>query len=227
MKKVLPLLFLILFGTTVPSLEAKTSRAHLVSEVDSCWAILQEIMSDPATAIPPAVWQRAHAVVIVNQFKAGFIFGLKGGYGVILVKKPGGHWSVPVLLSADEASLGFQIGAKSVESVNIITDDQTPRLLFRKRYNLGFNAKAVAGPHAAEAESVNHTLLTDPVYVYTKSSGLYAGATVNAAEVARNDEDNFVLYNTNYSMPELLYSDWVQAPTDVQPLMSYLERLAP
>ena len=227
MKKVLPLLLLVLFGTTVPSLEAKTPRVRLVSEVDSCWAILQEIMSDPATAIPPAVWQRARAVVIVNQFKAGFIFGLKGGYGVILVKKPGGHWSVPVLLSADEASLGFQIGAKSVESVNIITDDQTPRLLFRKRYNLAFNAKAVAGPHAAEAERVNRMLLTSPVYVYTKSSGLYAGATVNAAEVARNDEDNFVLYNTNYSMPELLYSDWVQAPADVQPLMGYLERLAP
>ena len=26
--------------------------------------------------------------MILSQFKAGFIFGVKGGYGVLMVKKP-------------------------------------------------------------------------------------------------------------------------------------------
>ena len=56
---------------------------------------------------------------------------------------------------------------------------------------------------------------------------LYAGATVKAGHVERNDEANFILYNTSYTMPELLYSDWVTPPADVQPLMSYIEQLAP
>jgi len=28
-------------------------------------------------------------------------------------------------------------------------------------------------------------------------------------------------------MPELLYSDWVTPPSEVQPLMSYVQQLAP
>ena len=78
-----------------------------------------------ATAVPASVWRQAHAVVITNQFKGAFIFGVKAGFGVVLVKQPNGHWSVPVLLSANEVSLGLQLGGKAVETVYIITDDAT------------------------------------------------------------------------------------------------------
>jgi lipid-binding SYLF domain-containing protein len=63
--------------------------------------------------------------------------------------------------------------------------------------------------------------------VYSKSVGLYAGATVKAGHVQRNDPANFTLYNTPYTMPELLYSDWVTPPPEVQPLMSYVQQIAP
>ena len=63
--------------------------------------------------------------------------------------------------------------------------------------------------------------------VYTKSAGLFAGATVKAGHFSRNDKANFQLYNTKYSMPELLYSDWVQPIPEVQPLMNLMQRLAP
>src|ERR1700691_6048456 len=109
MKKVLPLLFLALFGATVVTTEATPSRNDLVTDVDSCWAVLQEIMGSPATAIPPHVWRRARAVLITNQFKGAFIIGVKAGYGVVMVKKSDGRWSLPVLVSASEASLGLQI----------------------------------------------------------------------------------------------------------------------
>ena len=60
-----------------------------------------------------------------------------------------------------------------------------------------------------------------------KSAGVFAGATVKAGRIARNDKANFSLYNTRYTMPELLYSDWVQAPAEIQPLMAMVQRLAP
>jgi lipid-binding SYLF domain-containing protein len=63
--------------------------------------------------------------------------------------------------------------------------------------------------------------------VYTKVAGLYAGATVKAGHLSRNDSANFLLYNTKYTMPEILYSDWVKAPAEVQPLMNLVQRLAP
>ena len=63
--------------------------------------------------------------------------------------------------------------------------------------------------------------------VYTKNAGLYAGATVKAGHISRNDAANFQLYNTKYTMPELLYSDWVQPAPEVVPLMELVQKIAP
>ena len=169
----------------------------------------------------------AKAIVIVNQFKAGLLIGVKDGYGVIMVKNEQGRWSLPVLINAGEASLGLQVGASAIESVYVITDVNTPRLLFKQRFNIGVDAKAIIGPKAAETERYSAEILRTPMLLYTKSAGLYAGATVKAGHLSRNDKGNFLLYNTKYTMPELLYSDWVQPPAEVQPLMALVQRLAP
>jgi lipid-binding SYLF domain-containing protein len=226
MKKLLTLALVATLGAATARASGDP-RTEQVVRVETCEAILREFMSNPATAIPPGIWQEARGVLILNQFKAGFIFGVKGGYGVLMVKRPGGRWSLPVLVDASEASLGLQIGAKSVESVCIITDDATPRLLFTSQYNIGVDAKAVAGPSSVEYENDAKTTFIAPVLVYSRSVGLFAGATVKAGHVQRNDGANFVLYNTTYTMPELLYSDWVTPPSEVQPLMAYVQQLAP
>jgi lipid-binding SYLF domain-containing protein len=228
MKKLLSFCLIgILGAASVRADDAHTPRTELVTRVETCEAVLREFMANPQTAIPTAVWQKARAVMILSQFKAGFLFGVKGGYGVLMVKKPDGRWSLPVLIDASEASLGLQLGAKSVETVVIITDDNTPRLLFTNRYNIGVDAKAVAGPSAAEYENDSTKVFIAPVLVYSRSVGLYAGATVKAGHVQRNDPANFTLYNTTNTMPELLYSDWVTPPSEVQPLISYVQQLAP
>ncbi len=228
MKKLLILSLIAIFGAArARADDTRTSRADLVVRDETCEAILREFMVAPDTQIPQSVWQKARAVMILSQFKAGFIFGVKGGYGVLMVKKPSGRWSLPVLIDASEASLGVQVGAKDVETVCIITDDATPRLLFTNRLNIGVDAKAVAGPKSAQVESDAKRVFIAPVLVYTKSVGLFAGATVKAGRVQRNDVANFTLYNTSYTMPELLYSDWVTAPPEVQPLMAYVQQLSP
>jgi SH3 domain-containing YSC84-like protein 1 len=228
MKKLLLFpLIAILGATSVLANDSGTPRSDLVVRVETCEAIIREFMAEPSTAIPQGVWQKARGIMILSQFKAGFIFGVKGGYGVLMVKKPNGRWSLPVLIDASEASLGLQIGAKTVDTICVLTDDATPRLLFTSRFNIGIDAKAVAGPSSAEYENEARRTFIAPVLVYSRSAGLFAGATVKAGHVERNDIANFTLYNTSYTMPELLYSDWVTPPSDVQPLMSYVEQLAP
>ncbi len=221
MKKILFLSLIALIGASIS--RAEPTRAELVTYVESCEAILDEFKAKPTRD----AWQKAKAVLILNQFKGGLFLGVKGGYGVIMVKKSDGRWSLPVLVNTSEASLGLQIGATRVESLFIITDDKTPRLLFNQRMNIGVDAKAVAGPLAAEKESNNKEILLTPLLAYTKSTGLFAGATVKAGQIARNDTANFALYNTNYTMPELLYSDWVQPPPEVKPIMALMQRIAP
>jgi len=228
MKKLLTFCLIgLLSAAWVRADDTHTARSELVVRVETCEAILREFMASSSTAIPQGVWHKARAVMILSQFKAGFLFGVKGGYGVLMVKKPDGHWSLPVLIDASEASLGLQVGAKTVETVCIITDDATPRLLFTNRFNIGVDAKAVAGPKSAEYENDAEKVFIAPVLVYSRSVGLFAGATVKAGHVQRNDPANFTLYNTTYTMPELLYSDWVTPPPEVQPLMAYVQQLAP
>lgn len=225
MKKLLFLLLLAL--TCAPFARAEPTRAELVARVETCEAILEEFQYKPATRPSPEAWKRAKGLLIINQFKVGFLLGVQDGYGVILVKKPNGLWSLPVLVNAGEASIGFQLGAKAAEGIFIITDEETPRKLFTNRFNIGVDAKAVIGPKAAEKESNNAEILRNPLLAYTKSVGLYAGATVKAGHISRNDPANFTLYNTRYTMPELLYSDWVQPPPEVQPLMKLVQKLSP
>lgn len=230
MKKLLLLSFAALCAASLSSnrLAAEPKRTDLVARVESCEAILQEFQARSHLRPSPEAWRNAKGLIILNQFKAGLLLGVQDGYGVIMVKN-GGRWSIPVLINAGEASIGLQLGAKSVESLFIITDESTPRLLFKNRFNLGVDAKAVAGPKAAEAERNNEEIFRTPLLAYTKSVGLYAGATVKAGHISRNDQANFALYHTRYTLPELLYSDWVQpdAAPEVKPLMELVQKLSP
>lgn len=207
------------------SLRAEPTRAQLVDRVQTCEAILQEFQARPAIGPSQAAWRSAKGILIVNQFKAGFLLGVQNGYGVLMVKKPDGRWSLPVVINAGEASLGFQVGAKSVESLYLITDENTPKMLFHHRFNIGLDAKVVAGPKAAEKERNNHEILQTPMLAYTKATGLFAGATAKAGHISRDDGANFTLYKTRYTMPELLYSDWVPPAEEVKPLMALVQRL--
>ncbi len=240
-KKLLPLLLALLVAVpAVPAREGQpakpadgtkpspSDRERLVQQVESCEALLREFMADKATAIPAEVLKQARAIIIVNQFKAGFIFGVQGGYGVILVKRANG-WSIPALIRAGEASLGLQIGGKSVETIYIITDEQTPRLLLNGRFDIGADAKAVAGPKVAEADAwKDGNPLKIPVLIYSKKTGLYAGATVKAGFVSRDDEANRLLYNTttvHFGLPEQLYGDYVKSVTETEYLRDYVTKI--
>jgi lipid-binding SYLF domain-containing protein len=133
---------------------------------------------------------------------------------------------VPAFLKAGEISLGLQAGGKSIHTVMVLMDDNTARLLFNTHMNLGAEAKAVAGIRAAERERLTNPLPTDVnVYVYTNVEGFYAGASVKTGYFSPNVDSNRALYQTNYRLPELLYSDWVKPPVEVQPLMSYVASL--
>lgn len=202
------------------------SRDNVITQLDSCEAILQEIQGNTRTAIPVEILRRAKGIIIVNQFQGGFIFGIKDGYGVALVRRPNGKWSVPAFLKAGEFSFGLQVGAKAINAVYVLMNDDTARLLFRNRMNLGADAKAVAGIRAAEREAVSKALPADVnVYVYSNVEGLYAGATVKTGYLSPNQKANELFYNATHRMPELLYSDWVQPPQEARFLMDYVTRL--
>lgn len=200
-------------------------RKPLVTQLQSCEAILQEFQASPETAIPAPVLKQAKAIVIVNEFHAGLIVGGKGGYGVALVRQPSGRWSVPAFLDAGEASVGLQLGAKSVNTVYIINDDAGARLLYKPRFNFGVDADAVAGPRSVDVQEATQ-IIKAPVYVYRKNTGLFAGTKVKTGWLAGDNNSNRLYYQSLRTMPELLFSEWVKPPEEAAELMTVVEQIA-
>jgi len=204
---------------------AQFDRADYVARLQTCEAILQDTMLFPERAIPASVLQRAKGIVIVNQVQVGLILGVKDGWGVALVKKPDGQWSLPVFIKASELSFGLQAGGKTVETIYVLMDEASTRLLFKSQFKFGLDAKAVAGPAAAEAER-STKIFDAQVLVYSNVKGLYAGATIKTGAISPLGDATQQFYNTQYGIPEILYSDWVKPQPESQPLMNYLRRLS-
>lgn len=225
MKKLLTAIFCALAFASAMS-AAGITRAAVIERLDTCEAILQDIQGNFKTAIPADILRRAKGIVVVNQFQASFIFGIKDGYAVALVRRPNGKWSVPAFLRAGELSFGLQAGGKSINAVYVLMDDQTARLLFKPRMNLGAEAKVVAGIRAAERERVTESLPNEPnVYVYTSNEGLFFGAAIKTGYMSPHEDANRLFYNSNYRLPELLFSDWVTPPPEARFIMDYVARI--
>ena len=198
-------------------------QSQLITQLDSCEAILQDVQGNVKTAIPADILRRARGLIIVNQFQAGFFLGIKDGYGVAMVRRPNGQWSVPAFLKAGDISFGFQFGARSLNTIMVLLDDNTARLLFKSRLNFGTDARAVAGIRAAEREYVTKPLPDGAnVLVYANQEGLMAGVALKTGFLSPDNAANEAFYNAKHRMPELLYSDWVTPPAEAKYLMDYV-----
>lgn len=211
-------------GLTAQAVNIK--RETLVERLDTCEAILQDLQSSTKTAIPADILRRAQGIVIINQVQAGLFLGIKDGYAVALVRRPNGRWSIPVFLRAGEASFGLQAGVKAVNTVLVLLDESTARLLLKSRFNFGAEAKAMAGVRGGEREAVNKQLVEGAqVLAYSLQEGYYLGAAIKTGFMQPNDEANRVFYNTNNRLPELLFSDWTTPPAETRFIMDYVTRL--
>ena len=202
------------------------TRKNIITELDSCEAIIREMQGNIKTAIPAEYLRKAKGIIIINQFQGSFILGVKDGYGVALVRRNNGRWSVPAFLKAGEISVGLQAGAKAINAVYLLMDDDAARLLFKNRMNLGAEAHAAAGIRAADREAVTKPLPNDTnVLVYTTTEGLFAGAAVKTGYLSPHDAANELFYNSKNRMPELLYSDWVTPPPEAHFIMDYVAQI--
>jgi len=227
MKKFLTILLCVAaFAGTHTAQAAQVKRSTLLERMDTCEAILQDLQSSTKTAIPADILRRARGLVIVNQVQAGFIFGVKDGYAIAMVRRPNGRWSVPAFLNTGEASLGLQAGVKAINTVYVILDDATARLLLNRKVNFGAEAKAVAGVRASESQAVTKQIPGNAnVLVYSLREGYYLGLAIKTGFMSPNEEANRVLYNSTNKLPELLYSDWVQPPPETRFIINYVTKL--
>jgi lipid-binding SYLF domain-containing protein len=172
-----------------PVAAAPPPAQTLKSSVD----VLDELAAIPIKSIPPALLADAQGVAIIpHVVKAGFIFGGRGGHGVILVRDKNGVWSDPTFVNLGGASVGFQAGVEATDVVLVFrTRKSVDRLMEGKhKITLGVDATIAAGPVGRQAAAATDARLEAEIVSYSRSRGLFAGVAFDGAAIYADNGTN-------------------------------------
>jgi lipid-binding SYLF domain-containing protein len=202
-----------------------TSGAEEIQTVVSARQTLDEFGGLQIESIPPAMLHNASGVAIFpNMIKGGFILGVNYGKGVLLVRRPDGSWSPPVMVTMGGGSLGFQAGLQAADIVLVFA---TPRslqgILAGQKVTLGADASVALGPIGRQANAATDARLGAEIYSYARSRGLFLGVSVNGASLSIDDRANAMLYSRFGVTPQEVFEGRGLAyHAEVQQLMNDL-----
>jgi len=203
------------------SLSLVAANATEQDIVERSAVTIREFRHMPEKGIPARVLRRAHGLAIISVVKAGFIFSGKGGEGVV-VSRTGHGWSGPSFSGTGGAGWGPQIGAEVTDFVIVLNNERAVRA-FSKGGNvtLGADASVAAGPigRAAEADVTPRAA----IYTYSKSKGLFIGASLEGAVIGTRKGANDRYYGRPVAAYDILHGR-VSAPAGAANLRAALGR---
>ena len=203
------------FAATIGSLNRRIERAK---------TYLEDINAAPDRGIPESLLSDCKGIVFMRMYNAGFIFGLKGGYGIVLVKNPKTQqWSAPAFLKYAGASFGAQIGVQKTDAIFLIMNREGINMLMKTKFTIGVDASAAAGPVGRNfAGSIGPGT---SILVYSRSKWAYAGATFSGAAFINDDEANHEFYhNDTITTQDILFKNAVPVPSLAIPLIKDIEK---
>jgi lipid-binding SYLF domain-containing protein len=169
-----------------------------------------ELQSRADRRIPADTLRRAQGVILLDRTRAGFVFAYQGGGGVAMVRNKDGEWSPPAFLSANEGSLGFQIGGERDFYAILLMNTNATRMLIEPKFEAGGEARGTAGDTTRGTEG-KFTPTNEPVLVFSVRKGLYGGAAVKAGAINPDNEANHIYYSQFVSMKDILFDNKVKA----------------
>jgi SH3 domain-containing YSC84-like protein 1 len=153
-----------------------------------------EIMNVKDKAIPQELLDKAEAIAVFpGVIKAAFIFGGRGGRGVISRRVRGG-WSAPAFFSLGGGSIGAQIGAQKNDYIFLIMNDAGVKGLLEDKFELGGEAGLVAGPVGREIAASTNTTLDAGILSYSRSKGAFIGAALKGVVISPDNDLNEAIY---------------------------------
>jgi lipid-binding SYLF domain-containing protein len=153
-----------------------------------------EIMNVKDQAIPQQLLDTAEAIAVFpGVIKAAFVFGGRGGQGVISRRVKGG-WSAPAFFNLGGGSFGPQIGAQKTDYVLLIMNESGLNGLLKDKFELGGEASIAAGPVGREASASTNPRLDAGILSYSRSKGAFIGAALKGAVITPDNDLNEAVY---------------------------------
>ncbi|HEY6659543.1 MAG TPA: lipid-binding SYLF domain-containing protein [Pyrinomonadaceae bacterium] len=153
-----------------------------------------EIMNVKDKAIPKELLDTAEAIAVFpGVIKAAFVFGGRGGQGVISRRVKGG-WSAPAFFNLGGGSFGPQIGAQRTDYVLLIMNESGLNGLLKDKFELGGEAGISAGPVGREAAASTNPRMDAGILSYSRSKGVFIGAALKGAVISPDNDLNEAVY---------------------------------
>ncbi len=162
---------------------------------------------------------RAKGVLIIPSYnKASFVLGGAYGDGVLLQRMPDGSgFGDPAFYRMTAGSIGLQIGMKSDEIVFMILTEKGLSAVLNDEFKLGANVGMSIGTIGAGAEAATTTHVGQDIVAYSKSSGLFAGGSLEGAVIRPRKDWNAAVYGVGNDNPQaIIQRNQLRAATNVK-----------
>src|SRR5271155_2835972 len=161
-----------------------------------------------AGGLPANILNQAECVVVFPSVKKVAV-GIGGSYGRgVLVCRNGadmkGDWGAPAMYKLDQGSVGVQLGSTATDFVLVVMNHHGAEQILNGKTKLGANAAAAAGPTGAQATDYNAASMHVDVLTYSRSSGLFAGVSLEGASMDTDDDANKALYGKSITAKEIV-----------------------
>ena len=208
-------------GLLLPALAS--DREDDTSRVEKSARVFREIMATPDRGIPRDLLEKARCVAIVpGEEKLAFIFGGNYGKGVATCRTAAG-WSAPMFIAVGGGSVGFQIGGSFTDVVMLFMNDHALQSLLGDKFKIGGDVTVAAGPVGRQASANTDIRLNAEILSYSRSKGVFAGASVDGAVVQADHSGDQAMYGADVSRREILHGR-VAAPESANRLLEELGR---
>src|SRR5689334_11060766 len=193
------LMALLVFSAALTPAQNKSRTQDAARHANEAAKTFTEIMNVKDKAIPKELLDKAEAIAVFpGVVKAAFIFGGRGGQGVISRRVKGG-WSAPAFFNLNGGSFGAQIGAQKTDYIFLIMNQDGLDGLLKDKFELGGEAGVAAGPIGREAAASTNARLDAGILSYSRSKGAFIGAALKGAYISPDNDLNEAIYGVNAS----------------------------
>ena len=185
-----------------PMARAQSSQQ---STIDGARKVLSDLRHDKAFGNATQLVRQAKAVFIVPKLiKGGFFIGGEGGNGVLMVHNRGG-WSNPGFYAIGAASFGLQAGLEQSEMIMLIMTQKGLDGVLRDQFKIGVQAGIAVVTLGSGVEGAIGGASPPDVVVWSSSTGLYGGLTVDGSVIRAQPNQDAAFYGRPVTARDVLF----------------------
>ena len=190
---------------------------QILNQAATTW---QNFMQDPEMAGFREHVKQAKGVLIMPRLvKGAFLFGLEGGNGVLFVRDENTEvWSEPAFYETSTASFGLQAGAESSEAILVVQTVKGIESLLSNSFKLGGDVSAAVGSKGSGMEGSTSANLGKDFVTYSRSKGIFAGASFEGASIRTRDDLNKAYYGSAVRPSDIVLVRKIEADPRSKPL---------